>query len=85
MTHSERRNLILDLARQIELNASDLAYLESLENGKPYEFCKYTTAKFEPEVLRYYAGWVDKIRGSTIPMDGPYQAMTFKEPVGVCG
>jgi aldehyde dehydrogenase (NAD+) len=34
---------------------------------------------------RYYAGWVDKIRGSTIPMDGPFNLSTRKEPVGVVG
>lgn len=29
-------------------------------------------------VFKYYAGWVDKIRGQTIPIDGPYFAYTKK-------
>lgn len=36
-------------------------------------------------VIKYYAGWVDKIRGHTIPADGPFFAYTKKEPVGVVG
>ncbi len=36
-------------------------------------------------VIKYYAGWVDKIRGSTIPCDGPFFAYTKKQPVGVVG
>jgi aldehyde dehydrogenase (NAD+) len=36
-------------------------------------------------IYRYYAGWVDKIRGNTISMDGPFNLSTRKEPVGVVG
>jgi len=35
--------------------------------------------------IRYYAGWVDKIRGYTSPIDGPFNLSTRKEPVGVIG
>uniref|UniRef100_A0ACB8E5E1 Uncharacterized protein n=1 Tax=Sphaerodactylus townsendi TaxID=933632 RepID=A0ACB8E5E1_9SAUR len=34
---------------------------------------------------RYYAGWADKIHGTTIPVDGDYFTFTRHEPVGVCG
>lgn len=34
---------------------------------------------------RYYGGWVDKIKGSTLPMDGPFNLSTRREPVGVVG
>lgn len=36
-------------------------------------------------VLRYCAGWADKIHGKVIPMDGDVFAYTRHEPVGVCG
>ena len=29
------------------------------------------------------AGYVDKIMGSTIPMDGPFRLSTRKQPVGI--
>jgi len=34
---------------------------------------------------RYYAGWVDKIKGHTSPMDGPFNLSTRREPIGVVG
>lgn len=37
------------------------------------------------ECFRYYAGWCDKLEGSTIPIEGPYFAYTRPEPVGVVG
>ncbi len=37
------------------------------------------------QVMKYYAGWVDKIRGNTLPVDGPFFAYTKKQPVGVVG
>jgi aldehyde dehydrogenase (NAD+) len=36
-------------------------------------------------VFKYYAGWADKIRGHTLPSDGPFFAYTKREPVGVVG
>lgn len=40
---------------------------------------------FAIEIFRYYAGFTDKIMGSTIPVSGPYFCYTRQEPVGVCG
>ncbi len=36
------------------------------------------------EELRYYAGWTDKVCGSTVPVDGDFFTYTRLEPVGVC-
>jgi aldehyde dehydrogenase (NAD+) len=40
---------------------------------------------FTVKCYKSYAGWCDKIKGSTIQMSGPYFGMTRKEPVGVVG
>ena len=37
------------------------------------------------DAFRYYAGWVRKIYGETIPVDGPFLNYTLREPVGVVG
>jgi len=37
------------------------------------------------EILRYYAGWTEKMHGQTLPMTGPFLSYTRKDPVGVCG
>jgi aldehyde dehydrogenase (NAD+) len=36
-------------------------------------------------ILRYYAGWADKITGRTIPIGSQHFCYTLHEPVGVCG
>ena len=37
------------------------------------------------DVLRYYAGYADKIHGQNIPIEGPYLCYTRHEAVGVVG
>lgn len=62
-----------------------MAALESVNNGKPWHIAKVADLDLSHKCYRYYAGWVDKIRGSTFNADGPFFACTTKEPVGVVG
>ena len=80
---SKRCEILLKLADLIVANLEELAYLEAIDNGKPYTWA-YDDVKESAKVLRYYAGYSDKIHGTTIPIDGPYLAYVRKEPVGVC-
>ena len=57
--------------------------LETLDTGKPISFVKNGEVPFISMILRYNAGWADKIHGDTIPMVGDYFAYTRQEPVGV--
>ena len=61
----------------------ELAQLESLDNGKPLGFA-LIDVNMSVDIFRYFAGWADKIMGSTIPICGPYLCYTREEPVGVC-
>jgi acyl-CoA reductase-like NAD-dependent aldehyde dehydrogenase len=36
-------------------------------------------------MLKYYAGWADKLTGRTIPIGNDHFCYTLHEPVGVCG
>ena len=72
------------IADLMEKHIDELAYIETLDNGKPLFFAKYDV-NFCIEIFRYYAGWCDKIHGQTIPIGGPYMCYTREEPVGVCG
>ena len=85
MSASERGRLIHKLADLIEQNKTELAALESLDNGKPYRDALNIDLPLTVKCLRYYAGWTDKIHGKTIPIDGPYFCYTRHEPVGVVG
>ncbi|KAH7484382.1 hypothetical protein KRP22_005551 [Phytophthora ramorum] len=85
MDASERGRLMHRLADLIEEHGDELAHLESIDAGKPSFLTRVLDVQACLNVLRYYAGWADKIHGSTIPISGPYLCYTKQEPVGVCG
>lgn len=68
----------------MEKNIGYLASLETLDNGKPYHKA-HGDMIFTIRVIRYYAGWSDKVHGKTIPVDGDFFCYTRHEPVGICG
>ncbi|MFZ4732761.1 MAG: aldehyde dehydrogenase family protein [Pirellulales bacterium] len=80
-----RGRLIHRLCDLIEAEIDELAALESLDNGKPVNDSRLIDIPLAVQCLRYYAGWADKIHGSTIPIDGNYLCYTRREPVGVAG
>ncbi|XP_033230005.1 retinal dehydrogenase 1-like [Belonocnema kinseyi] len=84
MDASARGEMIRKLADLLDENASELASIQSLENGKPFAN-SFEEVQRSAKVFRYYAGCVDKIHGSTIPADGDVFVMTRKEPLGVVG
>ncbi|PSN34860.1 Aldehyde dehydrogenase, partial [Blattella germanica] len=85
MDASARGLLLYRLADLLERDRVYLASLETLDNGKPYSAAYGFDVPASAQVLRYYAGWADKIHGKTIPLDGDYFCYTRHEPVGVCG
>jgi aldehyde dehydrogenase (NAD+) len=85
MTASQRGAMINRLADLIEKHADELAQLEALDNGKPYQVAKAADLPLTVACYRYYAGWADKIQGKTIPVNGNYFCYTKHEPVGVVG
>ena len=85
MDARDRGRLIYLLADAIEEQVDDLAALETLDNGKPLSEARYTDLPLVIDCLRYYAGYADKIHGSTIPIRGNYLCYTRREPIGVVG
>jgi acyl-CoA reductase-like NAD-dependent aldehyde dehydrogenase len=80
-------NLIIFLFRFADLIDRDaviIANLDSLDNGKPFTAAR-GDIYFCSMLLRYYAGFADKVHGRTMPVDGPMFSYTRKEPLGVCG
>ena len=85
LSPSKRAGLMYTLAELIKANLSELAELESLDNGKPLAYAQGDIAAAVNH-LRYYAGWPTKIEGETIPVSAPdVLCYTRREPVGVCG
>lgn len=90
MSPSTRVELLLRLADLIERDASIITELEVLDNGMPLNPGGAMAAPLAVRLFRYYAGWVDKIGGSSLPVEAPRSgrkaiAYTRKEPVGVAG
>lgn len=83
---AERGALLFKWADLIEQNASELAELEAMDNGKPRWMAKDFDIADSIACLRYYAGLADKVSGKTIEMkDGDNFAFTRVEPIGVTG
>jgi acyl-CoA reductase-like NAD-dependent aldehyde dehydrogenase len=83
---AQRARLIARFADLIEANGDELAELESLDNGKPVKMAKIVDVAGSAAQLRHFAGWPERIFGSTIPVAAPdVHCYTRKEPVGVCG
>ncbi len=81
---AKRSGLMYSLAELIKANGSQLAELESLDNGKPLKAAGGDIAATVNH-LRYYAGWPTKIEGETIPVSArDVLCYTVREPVGVC-
>ncbi len=85
MDARDRGRLLYKLADLIEEDFDELAALEVLDNGKPISEAKAADLPLVIDVLRYYAGFADKIHGQTIPVRGNYFTYTRREPVGVAG
>ncbi|UYV65183.1 ALDH1A2 [Cordylochernes scorpioides] len=84
MDASARGQLLSKYADLVEKNAEYIASLETLDNGKPYKNACGDMV-FAVRVLRYYAGYADKLHGKTIPADGDVFSFTRLEPIGVVG
>ncbi|GKV14496.1 hypothetical protein SLEP1_g25365 [Rubroshorea leprosula] len=85
MTAYERSNILLRFADLIEKHNDELAALETWDNGKPYEQAAKIEVPMLARLMRYYAGWADKIHGLIVPADGPHHVQTLHEPIGVAG
>ncbi len=83
-TSRERGRLLYRLAEKVRDQKEQLALLECRNVGKPL-----SAARGEMEAVancfEYYAGAVNKYCGQTIPVAAAGHALTFHEPLGVCG
>jgi aldehyde dehydrogenase (NAD+) len=79
---AERGRVLQRTAAIIRRDAARIAFVESLDSGKPLREAKgdvETTARY----FEYYAGIADKLQGDTIPLGMDYLSFTLHEPVGI--
>jgi aldehyde dehydrogenase (NAD+) len=85
MTPRDRGILMFKLVDLLQRDIEEITRLEALDSGKPVSFAGGADIPIMINCFRYYAGWADKLHGTTVPMNGPFVMHTRKEPVGVCG
>jgi aldehyde dehydrogenase (NAD+) len=82
MDPAQRARILQKLAALTNLHAKDLALTESRNNGKTVKEAM-GDVRFAAWSLEYFAGWSDKVEGSTIPVPGDRLGYTLRQPLGV--
>ncbi|MFE3543766.1 aldehyde dehydrogenase family protein [Nocardia sp. NPDC059177] len=89
LSGSDRGKILTRAAQLIEQDAHTLAALEAVEMGKLYHDSVNGDIPAAAEVFRHFAGWADKLTGSTalLPDMGPQRRFgyTIRQPLGVIG
>ena len=85
MDPSKRERILWTMGELLLKYKDELARTISLENGKTLREAAGGDVVPAADCFRYYAGWVRRIYGKTIPVDGPNFNYTLREPVGVVG
>uniref|UniRef100_A0A8C4NB35 10-formyltetrahydrofolate dehydrogenase n=1 Tax=Eptatretus burgeri TaxID=7764 RepID=A0A8C4NB35_EPTBU len=88
MNARDKGNLMYRLADLMEKHQEELATIEALDSGAVYTLALKTHVGMAVQTFRYFAGWCDKIQGSTIPINHarPNRNLTLtrRQPLGVC-
>jgi acyl-CoA reductase-like NAD-dependent aldehyde dehydrogenase len=79
----DREKVLLALAALVERDFDFLSNLEALDTGKPLAEAMLDIQEVAT-VIRYYAGWANKVSGQTIATAINLSAMTIRGPIGVC-
>jgi betaine-aldehyde dehydrogenase len=66
----------------LRANADELAYLEALDTGNPFQAMLFDVG-ISADYMDYFAGLVTEIKGATIPIGPGTFNYTLREPLGV--
>ena len=82
MDPAQRARILQKLAALTNQHAAELALTESRNNGKTIKEAT-GDVRFAAWTLEYFAGWCDKVEGTTIPVPGDRLDYTLRQPLGV--
>jgi 4-(gamma-glutamylamino)butanal dehydrogenase len=82
---SERKAVLIELAKLMERNARELAVMESLDSGKSIYDCETVDVPETIHCLKWHAELIDKIYDQVSPASDNHIAMVVREPIGVVG
>jgi acyl-CoA reductase-like NAD-dependent aldehyde dehydrogenase len=81
---SHRGRTLWALAQKIREQREPLAWLETVDSGKPIVEAR-ADIDGTADIIEYYAGLTSKIVGQTMPLPGKTLGMVLREPAGVVG
>ncbi|KOY83872.1 aldehyde dehydrogenase [Lysinibacillus macroides] len=84
VTRKQRAKILQAIAALIREHQSELATLETLDNGKLYNESWEDMTECA-ELFEYYAGWTDKFYTENNPVEGDFLSVTTADPIGICG
>lgn len=87
LTPAQRGKILWRVADLLEAHGDEVAELEMLDAGKPFDGARHGEIPFAADCFRYFAGWCTKIEGSTkqlstVPGED-FHIYTLREPIGV--
>ncbi len=82
---SDRKAVLLRLAKLIDRDSRELAVMESLDSGKTIYDCETVDVPETVRCLTWHAELIDKIYDQVSPASDNHIAMIVREPVGVVG
>ena len=82
---TERSNILLKIADRLEANLELLAYVETVDNGKPIRETLNADIPLAIDHFRYFAGCIRAQEGSACEIDADTMAYHIHEPLGVVG
>ena len=84
MPDAERGKILWRIADIVEERRMKLGRMESISNGRPISETS-SQMLVVASYFRYFAGFCDKIQGSTVPTDRGHLNYTVRVPLGVVG
>ena len=82
MTGGDRAKILWRIGEMVEHQRMELGRLESISNGRPISETS-SQMLVVANYFQYFAGFCDKIQGSTIPTDPGHFNYTVRVPLGV--
>jgi betaine-aldehyde dehydrogenase len=83
MSYQDRGDILRQIAQLIREKASDLARLETLDNGKPIKESTLIDIPTAADTFESFASMAGELKGETIPVTAPAVSYTRYEPIGV--
>jgi acyl-CoA reductase-like NAD-dependent aldehyde dehydrogenase len=78
-----RATVMRKIATEIRAHANELGMIETLDSGRPIAETAGSSPVHAAGLFDYYAGFADKLHGSSVPMGANVTGLVEREPFGV--